>query len=111
MCKLGNSQRGHCSNEYLEAPPVISKYFFLYLISYCYMEIVYNFVGVNSYIISLDVIEIQVQLVICCLVCETYLLSNQGSYQFNKRQASAHNILPEPPRLSMANPSGRNLPP
>ena len=60
------------------------------------MEIVCNFVGVNSYIISLDVIEIQVQLVICCLVCETYLLSNQGSYQLNKRQASAHNILPEP---------------
>src|SRR5215203_305897 len=75
---------------------LISKYFFFYLISYCYMEIVCNFVGVNSYIIRLDIVEIQVQLLICCLVCETHLLSNQGSYQLNKRQASAHNILPKP---------------
>src|ERR671933_2935323 len=72
------------------------KYFFLNLISYCYMEIVCDFISVNSYIVSLDVIEIQVQLVICCLICETYLLSYQGSYQLNKRQASAHNILPKP---------------
>src|SRR6478672_7785097 len=75
---------------------LISKYFFLYLISYCYMKIVCDFVGVNSYIIRLDVVEIQIQLVICCLVCETYLLSNQWRYQLNKRQASAYNILPEP---------------
>src|SRR3712207_9312057 len=67
---------------------LISKYFFFYFISYCYMEIVCNFVGVNSYIIRLDIIEIQVQLLICFLVCETYLLSNQGTYQLNKRQAS-----------------------
>src|ERR671938_93416 len=75
---------------------LISKYFFLYLISYCYMEIVGNFVGVNSYIIRLDIIEIHVQLFICCLVCETYLLSNQRSNQSNKRLASAYNILPKP---------------